>query len=151
MSAEDANEEDVNCPFCQIDKEKTRVIEERERVVVVLSNPRLLPGHTLVIPRRHVEKPSEMTPEERMDVFDTLFEYQNKIVEQYSTGCDIRQNYRPFLAQSWVKVNHVHFHLLPRELEDELYERSMKFEKEMWTALPEEEREKFTQLLRLQT
>jgi diadenosine tetraphosphate (Ap4A) HIT family hydrolase len=26
------------------------------------------------------------------------------------------------------KVNHLHFHLLPRELEDELYEKSMRFE-----------------------
>jgi len=138
----------ADCPFCNIDQEKTRIIEKRERVVVVMSNPRLMPGHVLVVPRRHAEKLSELTAEERKDMFDTVIEYQEKILATYATGCDIRQNYRPFIEQSWIKVNHLHIHLLPRELEDELYQKSMKYEKELFIALPEDEWEKFTRLFR---
>ena len=138
----------INCPFCNIDEDRTRVLEERDRVRVVLSNPRLLPGHTLVIPKRHVEKIWELDDEERKDLLDAAIEYQRKIIERLSTGCDIRQNYRPFLPQSNIKVDHVHIHLIPRENEDELYQKSMQFERDMWAVLPSSEREKFTELFK---
>ncbi|OGF86430.1 hypothetical protein A2Z63_01625 [Candidatus Giovannonibacteria bacterium RIFCSPLOWO2_02_44_8] len=136
----------INCPFCNIDQEKTRVIEDGERVLVALSNPRLLPGHTLVIPKRHVEKIWELDPEERKELFDTAIEYQKKVIERYSKGCDIRQNYRPFLSQSDIKVDHVHIHLIPRENEDKLYQKSMQFEHDMWARPSAEELEKFVKL-----
>ena len=136
----------INCPFCNIDQEKTRIIEEREGVLVVLSNPRLMPGHTLIIPKRHVEKISELNPEERKELFDTAINYQKKIIEKYATGCDMRQNFRPFLSQSDIKVDHVHIHLLPRENEDELYQKSVQFEHEMWARPNEAELKKFMDL-----
>lgn len=138
----------MNCPFCNVNQEKTRIIENREKTFVALSNPRLLPGHTLVIPKRHVEKISELNPEERTELFNAAIEYQQKIIERFSAGCDLRQNYRPFLPQSEIKVNHVHIHLLPRENEDALYQKGMKYEKEMFIPLPDSEREKFTELFR---
>lgn len=137
----------INCPFCSMDGEKTRVIEERDGILVVLSNPRLLPGHTLVIPKRHVEKIWELNPEERKELFDTAIEYQKKIIERHAKGCDIRQNYRPFLSQSDIKVDHIHIHLLPRENEDELYQKSMQFEHDMWARPSPQELEKFVKLL----
>ena len=137
----------INCPFCNINQEKTRIIEERERVLIVLSNPRLMPGHTLVIPKRHVEKISELNPEERKELFDMVIDYHKKIIERYAHGCDMRQNYRPFLSQSDIKVDHVHIHLLPRENEDELYQKSMQFEHDMWARPNEAELKKFMDLL----
>ena len=137
----------MNCPFCDIDPERNRILEERSLVFVILSNPRLMPGHTLVIPKRHVEKPSELTDAEREELFNTVLEYQDKITAVFSKGCDIRQNYRPFAPQSQLKVNHVHMHLIPREMEDELYQHSMKFEKDIFVPLSDDEREKFTKLL----
>lgn len=56
-------------------------------------------------------------------------------------GCDIRQNYRPFQKESNLKVNHLHFHVIPRELEDELYQKSMIYEKEVFKPLTDEIRE----------
>jgi diadenosine tetraphosphate (Ap4A) HIT family hydrolase len=56
----------MNCPFCEITTEKTeRVIRETESTFAVLSNPQLMSGHLLVIPKRHVEKLSELSKEER--------------------------------------------------------------------------------------
>lgn len=136
----------MECPFCQIDGEKTRIIEEKRLTMVVLSNPRLMPGHTLVIPKRHCEKLTELTREERVELFDTIIEFQAKILERYAKGCDIRQNLRPFLPQSRLKIDHVHFPLQPREFKDELYERCQQYETALFQDLTDDEREKFVRL-----
>ena len=140
----------VNCPFCNILKNKEReILDSRAHTFVILSNPRLMPGHLLIIPKRHVEKPSELTTEERFELFDTLIKYQEKILKNVSSGCDISQHCRPFLPQSRLKVDHVHFHLRPREFEDELYVKSHIHDKEIFKDLSEEEAEKFKQIYKM--
>ncbi|NTW27061.1 MAG: HIT family protein [Candidatus Moranbacteria bacterium] len=127
------------CPFCEIDKEKTRTIKEGEHTLVIFSNPRLMPGHLLVVPRRHVEKLSELFEEERKEMLDFVIEFQDKILEKVARGCDIRQNYRPFQKQNDLKVHHMHIHLQPRELRDELYEKCQIYETELFKKLPDDE------------
>lgn len=134
----------INCPFCNIDEEPERIISRRKKVTVVFFNSRLLPGHILVFPKRHVEKISELNQTERTELFNTVIEYQQKIIDTFD-GCDMRQNYRPFATQSNVKVDHVHIHLLPRKPDDVLKE-VLKHEKKMWTALVPSERKKFIDL-----
>lgn len=109
-------------------------------VYVMLSNPRLVPGHLLVIPRRHIEKPGELTESERKELFDTVLLFQEKIVTKLASGCDIRENYRPFVEQNRLKINHVHFHLIPRESNDEIYEKVEQFQKVIFRDLKENER-----------
>ncbi|MBU3918626.1 HIT family protein [Patescibacteria group bacterium] len=138
----------MNCVFCEIDKERTRIIEEKEYTLVILSNHRLMEGHLLVIPKRHVEKISELNKEEKKELFDTVTEYQEKILKNIAKGCDIRQNYRPFQAEDNLKVDHLHIHLQPREFEDELYDKSQIFEKEVFKELPAEEAKRISDLLK---
>jgi histidine triad (HIT) family protein len=109
------------CPFCNIIELEYRLLEEGGDYIVILSNPRLMPGHTLVIPKRHITKPSEMTAEERKNIFDAVLKWQDKITSVFSTGCDVRQNFRPFIKENQLKIDHVHYHLIPRELEDKYY------------------------------
>ncbi len=134
------------CPFCEIDSKKSRVIAEKSSCYIMLSNPRLMPGHLLVIPRRHVLKPSELDAHERKEIFDTVIAYQEKIITKYAPGCDIRQNYRPFLKESDVKVDHVHFHLMPREMKDDMYFKSQLPLNELFSPLTEAERQKFEEI-----
>jgi len=136
----------MNCPFCDINKEKTSIINEGKYTLVVLSNPRLMPGHLLVIPKRHVEKLSELDDDERKELIDKVIEYQEKILSKFAKGCDIRQNYRSFQKQDNLKVNHLHIHLQPREFEDELYFKSQIYEKQIFSEPTKEEREKFLKL-----
>ncbi|OGF83053.1 hypothetical protein A3B18_02580 [Candidatus Giovannonibacteria bacterium RIFCSPLOWO2_01_FULL_46_13] len=136
----------INCPFCNVDDE-ARILAQGKKVFAILSNPRLLPGHTLVIPKRHVEKIGELTKAERAELFDTAVKFQKKIISRFASGCDMRQNYRPFLSQDGVKVDHVHIHLLPREPNDILKE-VLKHEKKMWSSLVPSERKKFTEILK---
>lgn len=122
------------------------MVTEGKYVFTALSNPRLMPGHLLIIPKRHIERPSELSSEEKAELFESLFAFQEQILQKVATGCDIRQNCRPFLPQSKLKVNHLHFHLLPREFEDELYKKSMIYEKTIFQDLLEEEAAKFQQI-----
>lgn len=134
------------CPFCEINNERTRIIKSKKHVFVVLSNPRLMPGHLLIISKRHVEKISELDDNEKKELFDTIIEFQEKILSKLSMGCDIRQNYRPFLKQNNLKINHLHMHLLPRTFRDELYLKSQVFEKEIFKELSKDEIIKFSKL-----
>lgn len=134
------------CPFCEIDSMKSRVVASGKSVYAMLSNPRLVPGHLLVIPKRHVEKFAQLTQEERNELFAMVVKFQEKIVRQIALGCDIRSHYRPFLAEGDVKVNHLHMHLHPRFLSDPLFEKSQIFERELFQKLPEVEKEKFSKI-----
>ena len=62
----------MDCPFCNINSEKTRILEDKKFVRVIFSNPRLMPGHLLIIPKRHVEKISELNKEEQMNYLKLL-------------------------------------------------------------------------------
>lgn len=137
-----------DCPFCNIDETRTRIIKEGKYVLVVLSNPRLVDGHLLVIPKRHVEKLSQLNKKEKEELIDIVIEFQEKILVKFASGCDIRQHCRPFMKQSQLKVDHLHFHLLPREFEDELYKKCQIFEKEIFRMLTEEEKEKLVKLFK---
>lgn len=135
------------CPFCGIDKEKNRVLKEGEHTVVIFSNPRLMPGHLLVIPKRHVEKLSELKEEERKELIDNVMEFQEKILKKIAPGCDIRENYRPFQKQNDLKVHHLHIHLQPRDLEDELYKGCQIHETKVFKPLNGEEVKSISELL----
>ncbi|HUV72522.1 MAG TPA: HIT family protein [Clostridia bacterium] len=137
----------MDCPFCNLDKKRSRIVKEGKHVLVILSNPRLVDGHLLVIPKRHVEKASELGSKERKELFETVLEFQEKILSKFAAGCDIRQNYRPFQKQGDIKVNHLHFHLLPREFKDELYQKCQIHETEIFRMLTEKEKKRFRLLL----
>lgn len=134
-----------NCPFCDINE---KVLKENKHAKVILSNPRKVAGHFLVIPKRHVEAPWELEKQEITDVFDLIFEIEQKIIGKLGDGVDIRQNYRPFLKQSELKVDHVHFHVYPRYFEDYLYKVSEQFEKDLFTKLDEDEYDEIAKLLK---
>lgn len=137
----------MNCPFCNLDEIRTRTLEERKHSRIILSNPRLMLGHLLVIPKRHVEKPSQLNEEERLEIFSTIIDFQEKIISKIAKGCDIRQNYRPFIQDGRTKVSHLHFHLQPREFEDELYHKRQKFDTSFFKDLTEEEIKETFELL----
>src|SRR5580658_7612895 len=100
-----------DCPFCNLEK---RELKTNKLASLFLRNPRKVPGHFLVIPKRHVEKPWELTKAELNDIFELLFLVEEKLISKLGQGADIRQNYRPFMKASKIKQDHVHFHIYPR-------------------------------------
>jgi histidine triad (HIT) family protein len=138
----------MDCPFCEIYKNRTeRILRETEHTIVVLSNPKLMPGHLLVIPKKHVQKLSELELNERADLFNEVINLQEKVLEKISAGCDVSQHYRPFIPNSNLKVAHLHFHVRPRELDDELYLKTQIFESDVFKNLEENEVDYYKNLL----
>ncbi len=138
----------MDCPFCHINPKKTRVLKNKRFVRIIFSNPRLMPGHLLIIPKRHVEKLSELHKKERQELFETVIEFQEKILsKKIAAGCDIRINYRPFQKQDNLKINHLHIHLQPRGLFDELYKKCQISEKNIFQSLSRQEADKIFKIL----
>jgi diadenosine tetraphosphate (Ap4A) HIT family hydrolase len=136
--------ETMNCPFCD---PLERVITSNTSAQMMLSDPRKVPGHTLVMPKRHVEEPWMLTEQEIIDIFALIAVAEQRIVGKLGTGCDIRQAYRPFLKQDALKVNHLTFHVIPRAKDDYLYSVSEKYEEDLFAELDDLEREEVTKLL----
>lgn len=129
------------CSFCDLNQEtdQKRILESNQYNTVLFSNPRLMKGHLLVIPRRHVEKLSELRQEEREELFETVTRFQEKILSTMAGGCDVRHHYRPFIKDGRLKRSHLHIHLQPRELEDELYKRCQHFETDIFHEMTDDE------------
>jgi ATP adenylyltransferase len=135
------------CPFCNIHPERNLILRQTKSIAVLLSNPREMPGHLLVIPKRHVEKPSQLTASERKELFGTIILYQEKILSRISEGCDISQHHRPFQKQNNYKVDHLHFHLKPRKMRDRLFQLCERYEKEVFGYPTKKELNKISLLL----
>jgi ATP adenylyltransferase len=124
------------CPFCNLGE---RILLENEHANLFLSNPRKVEGHVLVTPKQHVEKPWEMGDEELIAVFSLIKIAQHKLIAEFGAGVDLKQNYRPFMKQGRVKVDHIHYHVYPRTNEDELYQQVERHETPLFVDLSEDE------------
>ncbi|MDB5185242.1 MAG: hypothetical protein JWN38_1050 [Candidatus Saccharibacteria bacterium] len=135
----------TDCPFCE---PQDRVLKETTSAQVLLSDPRKVPGHFLVMPKRHVEKPWDLTEQEIQDIFELIFFIERRIIGKLGDGCDIRQNYRPFNRQDALKVNHLTFHVVPRSKDDYIHLVSERFEKDLFAELDDVERAAVVKLLK---
>lgn len=135
---------DMECPFCNA---KDRVLKQNGYAQLILSNPRKVPGHMLVLPKRHVEKPWELTPQEVLDVYELIAFAQQRVLGKLGEGADIRQNYRPFKKEDELKKNHVLFHVVPRSRDDYIYTTAEKFERDLFAELDDLERDEVAKLL----
>ena len=134
------------CPFCNF--KPSEIVKSNDHALVVLSNPRKVPGHTLVLPKRHIEEPWQLTADELTDVFKLIFYVEQRYLGKLGDGVDVRQNYRPFKQQNNLKVNHVQFHVIPRADNDYIYSVSEKFEKDLFADLDNLERKEVEKLLK---
>lgn len=108
------------CIFCQIVAGEIPAykVYETDEVLAFLDISQVTKGHTLVIPKKHVANLYEMTP----DVAKPLFEALPKVAEALKSALNpiglnlINNNDKPLQS-----VFHLHFHLIPRFLEDGLY------------------------------
>jgi diadenosine tetraphosphate (Ap4A) HIT family hydrolase len=138
----------LDCPFCRIYTEKKeQILFDSKYSFVILSDPKLMDGHLLVIPKRHVEKLSLLNAVERLDIIELTIKTQEKVLERLADGCDISQHYRPFIPNSKYKVEHLHIHIRPRKLDDELYLKVQIGEKDVFKKTNDEEINKYKNIL----
>jgi len=105
----------IECPFCKLPAD--RIIDFNEFGFVIRDGFPISPGHTLIIPKRHVGSFFEITKEER-DALLTLLDKAKETIdtEFQPDGFNIGINDGPSAGQT---VPHLHMHLIPRYTNDQ--------------------------------
>jgi histidine triad (HIT) family protein len=114
-----------DCIFCKIveDEIPSHKVYEDETVLAFLDTNPVSKGHTLVIPKEHVD---DIHSAEEMDyMWDAIVEVSNAVKDSFGAeGVNIAQNNG---AKAGQEVFHLHFHVTPIYDGDELditYNRS---------------------------
>ena len=98
------------CPFCSLPAE--RFVLESDGAVVLRDAFPVSPGHTLVIPRRHVASFFEVTDAERADLMSLLATARDGLERELRpAGYNVGINDGAAAGQT---VPHLHIHLIPR-------------------------------------
>ena len=140
-----AENQNCPCPFCDCDE---RILKQNDLAQVLLSDPHKVPGHLLVMTKRHIEKPWDLSSDELTSIFELIFFIEKKLEGKLGDGFDVRQSYRPFRPQDDLKVNHLLFHVIPRSEGDYLYQVAEKHESDLYVDLDDMERDAVTALLK---
>jgi len=104
----------ASCPFCHLDP--SSVICSNRHAVAVWDGFPVTPGHSLIIPKRHIVSFFEATPEEQAALFEILGEIRSRLIaERRPDGFNFGVNDGAAAGQT---VMHLHIHLIPRYLGD---------------------------------
>lgn len=108
----------TDCVFCKIiDGEipSFKVYEDKKTIAFLDANP-ASKGHTLVVPKKHVETIHDAGNMEYM--WSALVEVSNAVEDAFNPeGLNISQNNGEVAGQ---EVMHMHFHVTPRYTGDEI-------------------------------
>jgi diadenosine tetraphosphate (Ap4A) HIT family hydrolase len=108
-------EQPLSCPFCSPDPEHI-IIQNAVALALHDAFP-VTPGHTLVVPRRHVADYFDLSPEEQAAVWEVVSQVRAGLeVEFAPDGYNLGVNVGPAAGQT---VEHVHVHVIPRRLGDQ--------------------------------
>jgi diadenosine tetraphosphate (Ap4A) HIT family hydrolase len=98
------------CPFCQLPPE--RITGANGLGLMIRDAYPVSPGHTLIIPKRHIGSFFELTPDERNALLELLEQAQEELQRRHQPqGYNIGINDGPAAGQT---VPHLHIHLIPR-------------------------------------
>lgn len=98
------------CIFCSLPA--TSIIDENELGFVVRDIFPVNPGHTLIIPKRHVSSYFELNDEEVLALMELLRRAKQRIDDEFKPDdYNIGVNNGPLAGQT---VPHVHIHVMPR-------------------------------------
>lgn len=101
-----------SCPFCQ----DLEPFLRRGNTMAIFDRFPVSPGHSLVIPLRHVESYFDLEPAERQEAWELVEEVRLELSERFSpSGFNLGVNIGADAGQT---VPHVHLHVIPRYPED---------------------------------
>ncbi len=103
------------CIFCNLDQNR-EILAENDLAIAFYDAFPVNPGHTLIIPKRHVANYFELTEEECVAIQALLKIVKDTVEEKFHPdGYNIGVNVNEAAGQS---VFHVHMHLIPRYIGD---------------------------------
>ncbi len=101
-----------------------QVYYESKHFIVAYSYFPILPGHSLIIPKRHMGDISEMTAEEAEDMFAVLKKVVPVLLKIYKASDNSYNVAAQIGKYSGRTVPHLHFHIIPRRKGDRFYKDS---------------------------
>lgn len=102
----------IECPFCSADIIHS-VFHESRGMLAVYNIAPILPGHSLVLPKRHVESIFELSQEETGDFFSFAREVTHMLNKAFGTrGFDWSLQESEEAGQT---IKHLHLHIIPRK------------------------------------
>jgi diadenosine tetraphosphate (Ap4A) HIT family hydrolase len=105
---------EAQCPFCNLPKE--RVWFDSQDSLAILDGFPLTPGHTLVIPKRHVVSVFEL-PQEELNHLSVVVTKVRKILKAKYQPDAFNIGINDGLAAGQT-VTHAHIHVIPRKAGD---------------------------------
>lgn len=100
----------VQCVFCQLPRE--RVVAENDLAILIADAFAVSPGHSLIIPKRHVASFFDATAAERDAMLGLLDQARLAVMRSHQpAGFNIGINDGAAAGQT---VLHLHMHLIPR-------------------------------------
>lgn len=118
------------CPFCTLDP--ARIIASNFYAVAVYDDYPVTPGHSLIIPRRHIASFFEATVDEQTGLFELLAEVRKLILQPDFATQSAHSPLTPFVQDGYrvipdgfnIGINdgvaagqtvmHLHLHMIPR-------------------------------------
>ena len=100
----------TNCTYCSLSE--ARIFDETALSIAFKDVFPVSPGHTLIIPKRHVESYFDLTNQEREDMNALMLRVRGKLKEElHPQGFNIGVNEGFAAGQT---VSHINMHLIPR-------------------------------------
>ena len=98
------------CAFCSLPPE--RIIASSQHCMVVRDGFPISPGHTLIIPKRHIGSFFELEADEQAELLDLMRRARAAIEQEFHPqGYNIGVNDGAAAGQT---IPHLHIHLIPR-------------------------------------
>jgi len=98
------------CPFCTMAPDK--IISQNAHTFTVRDTLPVSPGHTLIVPKRHIAGIFEGEPDEVAALWDALQQARTRLLREFSPdGFNIGINDGLAAGQT---ILHLHIHIIPR-------------------------------------
>jgi bis(5'-adenosyl)-triphosphatase len=104
-----------NCPFCNTDNQSLAFASTAENIAIYNLSP-ILPGHSLVMPMKHVTSLFELNEEE----ISAFFSFARKVTA-FLCGiykCDAYDWSLQEGEEAGQSIKHLHLHIIPRKPDD---------------------------------
>ena len=106
----------MNCPFCNPEIIKRQIFGETRQFHFFYNHKPVLPGHLLIVPKRHIETILDMNESELAELGLLMKKLSSVLMTAY--GCDGIDMSLQNGATAGASVAHIHWHLVPRKAGD---------------------------------
>lgn len=99
-----------DCPFCDINK--NFIVDKSKDFFVLLSRAPYTKDHVLIVPKRHIVRLWEITPDEWLTLVPLIEKWIKKLEKIHD---EVNLLLRDWVADwiIWKSIDHLHFHLVP--------------------------------------